>query len=127
MNLLLDTHVFLWFISGDRRLPQAFLHKIQDTNNTVYLSVASVWEAIIKYQLNKLPLPQPPESYLPLQRMLHQIGSLPLDEASVAQLASLPLLHRDPVDRILISQAIDHNLTIVTLDGSILDYSVAIL
>src|SRR5437870_2638521 len=121
MNLLMDTHIFLWFITGDHRLPQRFLDNIRDPDNSVYLSVVSIWEAIIKYQLGKLPLPQPPESYLPVQRSLHRISSLPLDEASVTQLASLPLLHRDPFDRILISQAMEHNLTIVTMDRAILD------
>ena len=127
MNLLLDTHVFLWFITGNNRLSQKFLDSIRDTNNQVYLSVVSIWETVIKYQLGKLPLPHPPESYLPHQRLLHQIASLPLDESSVARLASLPLLHRDPFDRILISQAIEHNLIIVTVDPAILEYSVATL
>jgi PIN domain nuclease of toxin-antitoxin system len=121
------THVFLWFITGNNRLSQKFLDSIRDTNNQVYLSVVSVWEAVIKYHLGKLPLPHPPESYLPRQRSLHQVVSLPLDEASVTRLANLPPLHRDPFDRILISQAIEHNLTMVTVDPAILDYSVATL
>ena len=96
MRLLLDTHIFLWFISGDSRLTVAAKSAIQDPANGVYLSVVSVWETIIKYQLGKLPLPQKPETYLPEQRARHQIASLAVDEASVAQLAGLPPLHRDP-------------------------------
>jgi PIN domain nuclease of toxin-antitoxin system len=68
MRILLDTHIFLWYISGDSKLPTAVQEAIQDTQNDVYLSVVSVWEAIIKYQLGKLPLPSSPEIYLPLQR-----------------------------------------------------------
>jgi len=127
MNLLLDTHIFLWFISGDHRLPDALRDSIRDPGNTVYLSVVSIWEAMVKYQLGKLPLPQPPENYLPLQRERHQIASLPLDEASVVQLATLPPLHRDPFDRMLMSQALQHNLIIVTVDPAILAYPGATL
>ena len=116
MRLLLDTHIFLWFISGDPRLPENWRDSTRDTGNEVYLSVASVWETIVKYRLGKLPLPEPPESYLPTQRARHQIVSLPLDEASVRHLAVLPSIHRDPFDRMLVCQAIEHELTLVTTD-----------
>ncbi len=99
MRILLDTHVFLWFISGDGRLPSTFRDSIRDPDNDVALSVVSLWEAIIKNQLGKLPLPQPPERYLPYQRQRHGISNLPVDEASVVRLAGLPPLHRDPFDR----------------------------
>jgi len=92
MKILLDTHIFLWFISGDIRLSTDVRDAIRDPDNEVYLSAVSVWEAIVKYQLGKLPLPEPPEIYLPKQRELHQIVSLALDESSVAQLANLPPL-----------------------------------
>lgn len=124
MKLLLDTHIFLWFISGDERLPADMQQGIRNPANDVYLSVVSLWEAIIKYQLGKLPLPEPPEDYLPTQRERHQIASLPLDEISVSQLVGLPPLHRDPFDRMLICQAMAHGLTIVTVDDLIRAYSV---
>ena len=82
MKLLLDTHIFLWFISGDSRLSVSFRDTIRNPENDVYLSVVSVWEAIIKYQLGKLPLPESTETYLPKQRARHQIASLPVDEES---------------------------------------------
>jgi len=124
MRLLLDTHIFLWFISGDKRLSAAALSNIRDPNNDVYLSVASVWEGVVKHQLGKLPLPQQPETYLPLQRKNHHIASLGLDEATIAFLPKLPSLHRDPFDRILICQALQHGLTIVTVDAAIIVYPV---
>ncbi len=127
MKLLLDTHVFLWFISGDERLPDGMRDSIRNPENDVYVSVVSLWEAIVKHQLGKLPLPQPPNKYLPVQRERHQISSLPLDEASVSQLAKLPPIHRDPFDRMLICQAIEHGLTLVTKDDVIASYPVAIL
>ncbi|MEG4577909.1 type II toxin-antitoxin system VapC family toxin [Microcoleus sp. N3A4] len=76
MKILLDTHIFLWFISGDAQLSTDVRDAIRDPDNQVYLSAVSVWEAIVKYQLGKLPLPEHPETYLPKQRDLHQIVSL---------------------------------------------------
>ena len=127
MRLLLDTHIFLWFISGDERLPDAMRESIRHPENEVYLSVVSLWEAIVKHQLGRLPLPHPPESYLPTQRERHQIASLSLDEASVSQLAKLPPIHRDPFDRMLICQAIAHSLTLATVDEVVLRYPVSVL
>jgi PIN domain nuclease of toxin-antitoxin system len=127
MKLLLDTHIFLWFISGDQRLSDPLRNSIRNPDNEVYLSVVSVWETIVKYQLGKLPLPESPETYLPKQRDRHQIVSLNLDEGSVAQLTKLPLLHRDPFDRMLICQALQHGLTIATVDVAIRAYSVSVI
>lgn len=91
------------------------------------MSAVSLWEAIIKHALGKLPLPQPLESYLPAQRARHQIASLPLDEASVCHLATLPLVHRDPFDRMLVCQAIEHKLTIITVDEVFRAYPASLL
>ncbi len=127
MKILLDTHIFLWFISGDRRLLTNVREAICDLDNEVYFSVVSIWECMIKYQLGKLPLPESPEIYLPKQRDHHQITSRSLDESSAAQLIQLPLVHRDPFDRILICQALQNNLTIATVDLAIRAYSVNII
>lgn len=127
MRLLLDTHIFLWFISGDKHLPESVRDSIRDLDNEVYLSTVSLWETIVKYQLGKLSLPQPPGVYLPTQREKHQIASLSLDEASVSQLANLPPIHRDPFDRMLICQALGHGLTIATVDDVICTYPVPAL
>ncbi len=124
MKILLDTHIFLWFISGDSRLSADIRDIIRDLDNEIYLSVVSIWECIIKYQLGKLPLPESPETYLPKKRDLHQIINLDLDESSVFQLSKLPLLHRDPFDRMLICQALHHDMTIATVDTSVRDYPV---
>ncbi|MFM2305154.1 MAG: hypothetical protein RLZZ135_2567, partial [Cyanobacteriota bacterium] len=91
MRILLDTHIFLWFISGDTQLSTDVRDAIREPDNEIYLSAVSVWEVIVKYQLGKLPLPEHPETYLPKQRDLHQIASLSLDENSVVKLAELPL------------------------------------
>lgn len=127
MRLLLDTHCFLWFILGDPKLTVAHRTAIGDPANEAYLSVASVWEAVIKYQLGKLPLPAAPATYLPTQRAAHGIGSLTFDEGTLVHLAGLPLLHRDPFDRIIVAQALQHGLTIVTVDPAVMAYSVPVL
>ena len=127
MKLLLDTHIFLWYISGDMRLPEFIRESIRDSGNEVYLSVISIWEAGVKHQLGKLPLPEPPTAYLPIQRERHQISSLSLDEASVSQLAKLPSIHRDPFDRMLICQAMEHSLVIATIDDIFQSYAISLL
>jgi PIN domain nuclease of toxin-antitoxin system len=127
MKLLLDTQVFLWFISADVRLPLAWRNMISDRTNAAFLSVVSIWEAVIKAQLGKLPLPEAAGVYLPRQRENHGIASLPIDEASVAHLADLPLLHRDPFDRMLVCQALRHDLVIMTADDAIRAYPVRVV
>ncbi|MBW4688136.1 MAG: type II toxin-antitoxin system VapC family toxin [Komarekiella atlantica HA4396-MV6] len=127
MKILLDTHIFLWFISGDNRLQADVRDAIWNLDNKAYLSVVSIWESIIKYQLGRLPLPESPEIYLPKQRDRHQIANLDLHEGSVVQLISLPSLHKDPFDRMLICQALHHGLTIATVDAEIVKYSVDLI
>ena len=127
MRLLLDTHAFLWYISADRQLPAAFRDAIRDPSNEVYLSVASVWEAVIKYALGKLPLPEAPATYLPKQRRAHQITTLVIEEGVLVHLAGLPALHRDPFDRLLIAQAMQLGLTLVTVDDAVRAYAVPVL
>ena len=124
MKLLLDTHVFLWYITADPRLPADFLASIREPTNEVYLSVASIWEAVIKHWLGKLPLPAPPAEYLPQQRDAHGIAALPIDEGAMPHLAGLPALHRDPFDRLLIAQALQHGMAIATVDAEVAAYPV---
>jgi PIN domain nuclease of toxin-antitoxin system len=127
MKLLLDTHVFIWYVRNARELPDLFRDAIRDPGNEVFLSVVSLWEAIIKFQLGKLPLPEPPQTFLPRLRDQHLIQSLPVDEASVLRLAELPPIHRDPFDRLLICQAIQHGLAIATADPMFAAYTVPLL
>jgi PIN domain nuclease of toxin-antitoxin system len=124
MRLLLDLPIFLWYINRDPRLPNHLLDAIQNQADEVYLSVAAVWEAIIKNRLGKLPLPEAPETYLPGARERHGIQSLPIDEATTACLAALPPIHRDPFERIMIAQSNQHDLTIVSVDDVFRHYPV---
>ncbi|MCF6283840.1 MAG: type II toxin-antitoxin system VapC family toxin [Candidatus Hydrogenedentes bacterium] len=122
MKLLLDTHIFLWYITKDRRLDPDAERAIRQPENQVFLSSVSLWECLVKHRLGKLP--QPPEEYLPFQRQRHAISPLPVDEAEVRHLAKLPDLHRDPFDRMLICQALEYDLTLMTVDRAIKQYPV---
>jgi PIN domain nuclease of toxin-antitoxin system len=86
--------------------------------------VVSAWEIVVKHQIGKLWLPESPDLLIPKARQRHLIHSLSLDEPSAARLVQLPLLHRDPFDRMLIAQAIEHNLVLMTADVAIHAYPV---
>jgi len=100
---------------------------VRDPRNEVFLSAVSFWEICLKHSLGKLPLPQSPAHFVPLQREKHLIAPLALDEAAVAQLSGLPALHRDPFDRMLVCQARAHNLTLASSDSLVRQYPVALL
>ena len=126
MKLLLDTCTFLWWSAGAHRVPQAVRSAVSDPAHEVYVSTASIWEITLKHRVGRLPLRQPPERFLPEQRERHGFLSLPIDEASVLQLLRLPPLHKDPFDRILVCQAIEHGMTLLTPDRLIAQYPVRI-
>ena len=127
MKLLLDTSVFLWYIAGSRRLPTDIAVAVRAAENDVRLSVVSLWEILIKHTLGRLSLPEPPAAYIPRQRERHRIDSLPLVESAIAHLAKLPHTHSDPFDRMLICQAIEHDLTLVSSDRAIHAYPVRVM
>ena len=122
MRLLLDTCSFLWVVSTPALLPAQVLRQFRSPDNEVFLSAASAWEIAIKHGLGRLPLPEPPDRFVPAEREAHGIAPLPIDEESALHLARLPALHRDPFDRMLVSQAIVHGLTIVTPDPLVTQY-----
>ena len=124
MKLLLDTHIFLWYITNDQRLSTKLASAISDEKNEVYLSVVSIWEALVKYQLGRLNLPSPADQYLQERQEQHRIVSLALETAAVAQVLKLPPLHRDPFDRMLVCQAIHHDLILTTIDDQLAKYPV---
>lgn len=124
MKLLLDTCTFLWLITDDPALSRKARDLYLDPVNEAYLSTVSVWEIEVKFGLGKLPLPQSPERLIPEQREQHGIAKLPLEEEAVFYLSRLPSLHRDPFDRMLICQAIQHELTLLTPDPLITQYAV---
>lgn len=127
MRLLLDTHTFLWWASGDERLSGHARAAIETAGAEVYLSVASIWEATIKWQLGKLPLPEHPSRYLPEQLAKGDVAPLDIRMHHLLQIASLPNHHADPFDRIIIAQSSLEDLVIVTRDEHICRYEVKTL
>jgi PIN domain nuclease of toxin-antitoxin system len=124
MRLLLDTATFLWLTLDDPKLSDRARALFQNPANEVWLSAASAWEIAIKHSLGRLPLPAAPERFVPEQREAHGIMPLPLNEAAVLRLSSLPHHHRDPFDRILVCQAQADDLVILTSDEAIRAYPV---
>ncbi|MGI0480524.1 type II toxin-antitoxin system VapC family toxin [Geminocystis sp. CENA526] len=122
MKILLDTHIFLWLIHKNKLLSKEVIELINNPKNEIFLSVVSIWECVIKYQISKLNFPESPELYLPKKREEYLIESLIIDEGSIKNLIDLPLLHKYPFDRLLISQSLQHNLTFITEDNVILQY-----
>jgi PIN domain nuclease of toxin-antitoxin system len=98
-----------------------------DPANEVYLSSVSAWEIVVKHALGKLPLPEPPERYVPAQRQMRGIESWPVDEEASLHLHRLPPVHRDPFDRMMICQALTGGFTLVTPDEIISRYPVRTL
>jgi len=126
VRLLLDTCTFLW-LAGGGSLSSRAAAAVRDPSNDVLLSAVSVWEIASKYRAGKLPLPEPPDQLIATERGLRGIAALDFDEEAALQVLRLPPLHRDPFDRMLISQAIAHSLAIVTPDPSITQYPVRVI
>ncbi|WP_413936478.1 type II toxin-antitoxin system VapC family toxin [Nitrospira sp. BLG_1] len=118
MNLLLDTHVFLWFVIQSPRLSKTIYHQIE-TTPVVYISAASLWEIVIKIQLNKLAA-DPNE--LAAKIVDSGFQELPVSVLHTLALERLPLHHRDPFDRILVAQAQVEHLRMLTCDASLKPY-----
>jgi PIN domain nuclease of toxin-antitoxin system len=95
-----------------------------DPKNEVYLSAVSNWEIIVKYRLGKLSLPLSPEKFIPKERKRHMITSLDLSEQDTLHLYKLPARHKDPFDRMLVCQAIERSLTILTPDPLVTQYPI---
>jgi PIN domain nuclease of toxin-antitoxin system len=127
MTLLLDTCTFLWLLTDPTRLSPVAAAALADPANRLVLSAASVWEIAVKYGQGKLPLPAPPDRFIPGGRAAHRIDPLPLEESAALYARNLPLIHKDPFDRLLICQALAHNLTLLTPDPLVRQYAVPTL
>jgi PIN domain nuclease of toxin-antitoxin system len=127
MRLLFDTHTFLWYLTDYENLTKDTQAALRDLDNEVYVSVVTDWEIVIKYQIGRLALPKPPELFLPEQHELYGFKSLEVNRSSILRLTNLPLIHRDPFDRLLIAQALEYDLTLVTVDENLKRYPVKLL
>ncbi|HEX8597719.1 MAG TPA: type II toxin-antitoxin system VapC family toxin [Chloroflexia bacterium] len=124
MRLLLDTHTFIWWDSEPVRLSSRALALCEDPSNTILLSVASVWEMQIKAQLGKLKLTLRLADIIASQQQTHNVEVLPVNLSHVLALENLPEHHKDPFDRILISQALVEGATLVSRDKVFEQYAV---
>jgi PIN domain nuclease of toxin-antitoxin system len=115
MKALLDTHIFLWAILDDPRLSRR-AKQIFTGPNDLWVSVASVWEILIKVQAGKLPLPKPTGRYLVKKLSENRIELMPIRLDHVLRIENLQTHHRDPFDRVLVCQSLEENLPIVTSD-----------
>jgi len=117
MIFLIDTHTFIWYVTDNSRLSNQVLELINDENNQIFLSIASVWEMGIKYSLGKLTFNLPFETFINQQLTINDFTILDINISHITAVTQLPLHHRDPFDRILIAQAIVENIPIISVDN----------
>ncbi len=127
MRILLDTHVFLWAILDDERCNGPMRAAMRNGQNELYLSVASIWEILIKSGLGKLPLPKPTASFIANEMFRNRVRQLGIQAQHLSALENLPPLHKDPFDRMIVAQAKSDRLTIATADTTLEGYGVQIL
>lgn len=127
MKYLLDTHIFLWLIADSKKLPLQVVQAILEPTAELFLSPKSIWETVLKSKIGKLTLPAPAADYLIDQRDRHGIHSLPIDDDTIRVFQSLPDHHKDPFDHVILSQAIQHGMTLLTVDSVMQYYPVTIL
>jgi PIN domain nuclease of toxin-antitoxin system len=127
VKALLDTHTFLWWNLGDPQLSAMACAFIAEGKNEIFVSAASAWEIAIKTSKGRLVLPESPERYM-ANRMAHfGFLALPIQLSHALHVASLPPIHDDPFDRLLVAQSQMENLPILTADSEIARYPVEIL
>jgi len=124
VRLLLDTHVFLWWVADDRRLSPRAARAIAGPRNDVHVSAASVWEIVLKAATGALRLDGRPALLIPEQIEVNAFVPLAVTVAHALAASSLPEIHRDPFDRVLIAQAVTEGLRLVTGDQTIRSYPV---
>jgi PIN domain nuclease of toxin-antitoxin system len=127
MNILLDTHAFLWWILDGPRLSAEARKHIGDGENPLFWSAASSWELVIKYKLGRLPLPQEPAIFLAEELRSNRIESLPITDKHAFNAGNLPRHHNDPFDRMLIAQAMTEDLALLSRDSLFEPYDVHVI
>ena len=116
MRLLIDTHVLIWFLEGNKLLSKSRRQIVADPQNDIFVSIASLWEIGIKISIGKLTLAKPLADVMK-QIAIEDFEILPISPEHVLQVATLPLHHRDPFDRMITGQSQAENLTIITDDN----------
>lgn len=116
MKLLLDTNVFLWYITGDQSLPQKIINQISDENSQLHLSIISVWEIVVKQTIGKIELEFDLFDFIGTNEKNKNLKVLGLQKSHIQKVKTLPLIHRDPFDRIILAQALDEKMEFLYTD-----------
>ncbi|MGE0085142.1 MAG: type II toxin-antitoxin system VapC family toxin [Desulfococcaceae bacterium] len=126
MKFLLDTHIFIWWILDNPKLSGEVITAVKNPHNFLYLSIASIWEIVIKSSICKIVLPESPEIFIRKQMWLNSVSLLHIKIDHAFEVLRLPMIHKDPFDRMLIAQANCEDLTLITDDLFIRQYEVKI-
>ncbi len=127
MKYLLDTHILLWANADDKKLSNNIKDIYINKLNDLYVSKASLWEMAIKVSLGKLTLGAPIKSYVKKHIIANKINILDISSEHIFQVETLPMHHRDPFDRLLISQALVEDMSVLTNDSRIKKYDVKVI
>jgi PIN domain nuclease of toxin-antitoxin system len=127
MNILLDTHAFIWWNEEDKKIPPSVSLLLKDPANQIWLSMASVWEMQIKIQLGKLKLKRPLSEFIDQEVRINRLRLLSIGLGDIYHLNRLPMHHRDPFDRIIIAQAMGGGFQLVSDDSDIKLYGLSLL
>ena len=127
MKVLLDTHAFLWLITGDERLSENARQTFLNTENSLFFSAASLWEICIKKSLEKISLKDGWFKTIQEEMEINTIQWLPIEMTHCAEVTGLPLHHRDPFDRMLIAQAIVEEMKLISRDSPLSNYAIELI
>ena len=127
MNVLLDTHVWLWMLSSPDRLAVDARRLVEDADTALMLSAASSWEIAIKHALGRLPLPEAPEQYVPERMRITAVDPLPIEHTHALRVSRLAPHHRDPFDRMLVAQAQVERVPLLTADPVFARYDIEVI
>ena len=126
MNYLLDTHVLIWFLNGDKALSTKVRKAIESENAINFISIASLWEIAIKISLDRLSIKVSFEK-LSAELEKNNFQILPITFNDTIILSTLPFHHRDPFDRLIISQSISNDFTLISKDKEFAQYKIKLL
>ena len=125
MSYLLDSSAFLWFVTGDRELSTPARRVLEETDDDIHLSLASLWELAILANLGRgLELPQPFQEFVDVELQAERIKVLNIKLDHIKRVASMPLHHRDPFDRLLIAQSQVEDIPVITNDAAFDSYEI---
>ena len=122
-KFLIDTHTFIWIIEDDLKLPESSKILIDDLNNDIFISIASLWEMAIKISIGKLKLSGVLAQAID-ELYVRNIKILPIDSLHILRVQSLPFHHKDPFDRIIIAQSLTENITVISIDEVFDNYGI---